>query len=98
MSEAQLSAFISALKADVGLQERLKSAKDLDGAVTIAKECGFAINKDALLKYQAQFTTELSDDEVAGVAGGLHVQGANWEQVSFYESILNASPPVSPLG
>ena len=36
MSKEQLSAFFEALKADAGLQEKLKGAADLDAAVAMA--------------------------------------------------------------
>ena len=46
MSEDQLKAFLEAVKADVGLQERLNAAADADAAVAIAKEVGFVISAD----------------------------------------------------
>ena len=70
MSEEQLSALLAKLKEDAGLQERLKSAIDLDAAVALAKEAGFDVSKADWLKYQAQQTLELSDEELEGVAGG----------------------------
>ena len=69
MSEEQLKAFLEAVKADAGLQEKLKGAGDLDAAVAIiAKEAGFDVSKADWLKYQA--IKELSDEELEGVAGG----------------------------
>jgi predicted ribosomally synthesized peptide with nif11-like leader len=38
MSEEQLKAFLEAVKADAGLQEKLKAAGDADAVVAIAKE------------------------------------------------------------
>ena len=38
MSGQQLKAFMEAFKTDVGLQEKLKGAADLDAVVAIAKE------------------------------------------------------------
>ena len=70
MSEKQLSAFLAALKADAGLQEKLKGAADLDAAVAIAKGAGFDVSKADWLKYQAKQTLELSDEELEGVVGG----------------------------
>ena len=75
MSEEQITAFFAAVKADAGLEEKLKCANDIDGAVTIANEAGFSVSKDAWLKYHADQTLELSDDEVAGVTGGNHPIG-----------------------
>jgi predicted ribosomally synthesized peptide with nif11-like leader len=45
MSAEQLSAFFEAVKADAGLEEKLKAASDLDTAVAIAKEAGFDVSK-----------------------------------------------------
>jgi len=70
MSEEQLAALLARLKGDAGLQEKLKSAADLDAAVGLAKEAGFDISKADWLKYQAKQTLELSDDELESVAGG----------------------------
>ena len=73
MSEEQLTALLAKLKDDVGLQEKLKGAADLDAAVALAKDAGFDISKADWLKYQAQQTLELSDEELEGVAGGIRV-------------------------
>ena len=70
MSEEQLTAFLAALKADTGLQEKLKGAADLDAAVEIAKEAGFDVSKADWLRHQAQQTLGLSDEELEGVTGG----------------------------
>jgi len=52
------------------LQEKLKGAADLDAVLAIAKEAGFDISKAAWLRYQANQTLELSDEELEGIAGG----------------------------
>jgi predicted ribosomally synthesized peptide with nif11-like leader len=70
MSEEQFSALLAKLKDDAGLQEKLKGAADLDGAVAMAKEAGFDVSKADWLRYQANQTLELSDEELEGVAGG----------------------------
>jgi predicted ribosomally synthesized peptide with nif11-like leader len=70
MSEEQLSAFLAELKDDVGLQEKLKDAADLDAVAAIAKKAGFEVSKGAWLRYQAKQTLDLSDEELEGVAGG----------------------------
>ena len=71
MSEEQLKAFLEAVKADAGLQEKLKAAKDADAVVEIAKAAGFVISAEELKKSQA----EISEEELEGVAGG----GENWQ-------------------
>jgi predicted ribosomally synthesized peptide with nif11-like leader len=70
MSEEQLSALLAKLKEDAGLREKLQGAADLDAAVVMAKEAGFDVSREDWLKYQAQQTLELSDEELEGVAGG----------------------------
>ena len=67
MSEEQLKAFLEAVKADAGLQEKLKAAKDVDAVVAIAKAAGFVISADEMQKSWA----EISEEELEGVAGGL---------------------------
>ena len=66
MSEEQLKAFLEKVKADTSLQEKLKAAADADAVTAIAKEAGFSILADDLTKVQS----ELSDEELEGVAGG----------------------------
>ena len=77
MSEEQLKAFLEKVKADTSLQEKLKAAADADAAdadaadadavTAIAKEAGFNVSADDLTKAQS----ELSDEELEGVAGGV---------------------------
>jgi len=71
MSEEQLAALLAKLKDDAGLQEKLKGAADLDAVLAIAKDAGFVISKAVWLKFQAQQTIELSDEELEGISGGL---------------------------
>jgi len=70
MSEEQLAALLAKLKDDAVLQEKLKGAADLDGAVALAKEAGFDVSQADWLKYQAKETVELTDEELESVAGG----------------------------
>jgi predicted ribosomally synthesized peptide with nif11-like leader len=69
MSEEQLKAFMEAVKADAGLQEKLNAAADVDAVVAIAKEAGFLISAEELQRSQA----EISEEELEGVAGGTGV-------------------------
>jgi predicted ribosomally synthesized peptide with nif11-like leader len=66
MSEEQLKAFLEKVKGDTSLQEKLKAAADANAVAAIAKEAGFSISADDLSKVQS----ELSDEELEGVAGG----------------------------
>ena len=79
MSDEQLKAFLDAVKADAGLQEKLKSATDADAVVAIANAAGFVVSADSLKKAQV----ELSEEELEGVAGGqkykVLVGGRSWK-------------------
>ena len=66
MSEEQLKAFLEKVKADSSLQEKLKVAADVEAVVAIAKEVGFMFSVDELKKAKS----EISDEELEGVAGG----------------------------
>ena len=66
MSEEQLKAFLEAVKADAGLQQKLEGVTDPDAVVAIAKEAGFCISADELKKSQS----EISEEELEGLAGG----------------------------
>ena len=62
MSLKQLKAFLSKVKGDSNLQEKLKAAKSPEDVVAIAKEYGHEFTADKI--------TELSKKELEGVAGG----------------------------
>ena len=66
MSEDQLKTFLEAVKADSGLQDKLKAASNADAVVAIAKDAGFSISADDLTKAQSG----LLEQELEGVAGG----------------------------
>ena len=60
MADEQFKAFLAAIEADEGLQEKLQAAADVDTVVAIAKDAGFTISADDLQKVK----TELSEDEL----------------------------------
>ena len=66
MSEEQLKAFLEAVKADAGLQEKLNAAADADAVVAIAREVGFMISAEELQMSRA----EISEEELEGAACG----------------------------
>ena len=66
MSEEPLSAFLEAVKADAGLQEKLKAAADADAVLAIAKDAGFSISAEDLNNAQS----EIEDAELEAAAGG----------------------------
>lgn len=69
MSEQQLKAFWEASQADSALKQKLQGVTDPGAMVEIAKEAGFTISIEELEKAQM----ELSDEELAGAAGGICV-------------------------
>jgi len=76
MSEEQLKAFMEAVKADAGLQEKLNAAADAEAVVAIAKAAGFVISAEDLQRadfcgvVDELYDAELSEEELEGVAGG----------------------------
>ena len=81
MSEEQLKAFLEKVKGNTSLQEKLKAAADIDVVSAIAKEAGFIISADDLTKAQS----ELSDQELEGVAGGFQ---RIWDFAGWVDTIL----------
>ncbi|KZR86579.1 Nitrogen fixation protein of unknown function [Synechococcus sp. MIT S9509] len=79
MSDEQLKAFLEKVKADTSVQEKLKAAADSDAVVAIAKHVGFTISADDI-------QTDISQDELEGVAGGICRQSCIWR------SIFKAAP------
>ena len=72
MSEEQLKAFIAKAKDDQSIQEKLKAAKTSEEVVGITKEHGHEFTADKI--------TELSEEELEGVAGGASVS-CNWQNL-----------------
>ena len=66
MSEEQLKAFLSKVKADASFQEKIKAAADSDAVLAIAKEAGFSISAVDLQNVQS----EISEEELEALAGG----------------------------
>ena len=62
MSLEQLKAFLAKSKDDQSIQDKLKAAKTPEDVVGIAKEHGHEFTADKI--------TELSEEELEGVAGG----------------------------
>ena len=63
MTLDQLKAFLEKVKGDSNLQEKLKAAKSPEDVVDIAKEHGHEFTADKI--------SQLSEEELEGVAGGL---------------------------
>ena len=62
MSKEQLKAFLAKAKDDQSIQDKLKAAKSPEDIVGIAKEHGHEFTADKL--------SQLSEEELEGVAGG----------------------------
>ena len=62
MSLEQLKAFLEKVKGDSNLQDKLKAAKSPEDVVAIAKEHGH--------EFTANKISQLSKEELEGVAGG----------------------------
>ena len=84
MSEEQLKAFQAAVKANAGLQEKLKTAGDADAVVAIANAAGFLISAEELQRAQA----EISEGELEGVAGGKRGRGGGGGGVTSTEELF----------
>ena len=67
------------MKGNSDLQEKLKGAADADAFAAIAKEAGFAITAEDVQSMQPA-KTELSDDDLERVAGGICAATAAWTQ------------------
>ncbi len=80
MSEEQLKAFLEKVKGDTSLQEKLKAAANADAVTAIANEAGFSISADDLTKAQS----ELSEEELEGVAGGNWAKWAGCGAARWY--------------
>ena len=62
MTLGQLKTFLDKVKRDARLEDQLKAAKSADEVVSIAKEHGHEFTADKI--------TELSEEDLEGVAGG----------------------------
>ena len=63
MSLEQLKAFLEKVKGDTSLQDKLKAAKSSDEVVSIAKDHGH--------DFGTEHISQLSEEELACVAGGM---------------------------
>ena len=86
MSEDQLKALLASLKDDANLREKLKGLEDLDAVVAVAQEAGFSINKEALLRYQANQSTALGDEDLEKMAGGQFIEPGDQGGFCFMEA------------
>ena len=69
MSEQQLKVFLEKLQGDAAMQEKLKSADDINTVVEIAKAAGFIASSDEFNKDQV----EVSEEELEVAPGGIFI-------------------------
>ena len=67
MTQEQLNAFLEKVNGETSLQEKLKAAKSQDDVVSIAKDHGHVFGTEHI--------SQLSEEELEGVAGGTVVAG-----------------------
>ena len=77
MSEEQLKAFIAKVKDDQSIKEKLKAAKSPEDVVGIANEHGHEFTQDHMNQLRDHMT-QLSEDELEGVAGGTFTTCYPW--------------------
>ena len=78
MSKEQLKTFLEKVKGDTTLQEKLKGVKSPEDVVSIAKEHGHEFTADKI--------TELSKEELEGVAGAVD------KMTDFYTVWISCCP------
>ena len=69
LPEEQFKKFVELVKSDTAVQDKLKSAADLDAVLTIAKEVGFTFTTDSIGS-SSPSKQNLSEDDLERVAGG----------------------------
>ena len=71
MSEDQRAGLLARLQDDAELLGRLEAAPDAQAAVELARRAGFEVSADDWRAIQAALVSELSDDALQSVAGGI---------------------------
>jgi len=78
MPEAQVNAFMEAIRADAALQEKVSGAADADAAVEIAQEAGYSISREEIYWLLTEETLEAVVGGVAYPPGAkYYVKGAS---------------------
>ena len=70
MSSEQFKAFLEKIKDDPTLARKINAAADVDAVSEIAKEAGYSISADELRNSAFETSSNLSEEELEGVAGG----------------------------
>lgn len=74
MSEEQLKILLEAVSANAELLDKLKAAGDADAVGAVAKAAGCQVPADELNRA----TTEVSEEELEGLAGGAVANDVWW--------------------
>ena len=82
MSEEQLKGFLEKVKADTGLQEKLKAAKSQEDVVSIAKDHGHVFGTEHI--------SQLSEEELEGVTGGTGTIIGAWCTIGLRTNLVSA--------
>ncbi|QPN68043.1 Nif11-like leader peptide family RiPP precursor [Synechococcus sp. CBW1006] len=61
---------VDACQADTTLAEAIKTSESIDGICALALQHGISVTPEEVIKGAAAITSELSDADLAGVAGG----------------------------
>lgn len=92
MSKDQLKALIAKLKEDAILRENLKNCTDLESAIRMIQDLGFAISKADIIREDAEWINSLSDAELEAVAGGRATNPAEGDSICIqicYEQFVS---------
>ncbi|QPN61373.1 Nif11-like leader peptide family natural product precursor [Synechococcus sp. CBW1002] len=61
---------VDACQTDTTLAEAIKTSESIDGICALALQHGISVTPEEVIKGTAAITSELSDADLAGVAGG----------------------------
>ena len=97
MSATEVERFVSELKDNAELRAELSNhASGLGSVVEFAKDKGYDISLDEASAYiQAQAGSDLSDEQLDGIAGGKGSVTANVQQVTNVTEAVNATAAVN---
>jgi predicted ribosomally synthesized peptide with nif11-like leader len=78
MANPQLETFLSQVKGDPALVERVSACANLNAIAALGAERGFTFSGVDLVKHQAEATLRLSDSELEAAAAGVELEGHLW--------------------
>ncbi len=78
MANPQLETFLSQVKGDPALLQRLSACANLNAIAELGAELGFQFSGVDLVKHQAEATLRLSDSALEAAAAGVELEGHLW--------------------